>query len=170
MTDDLLEWQKDGLDIFNKKLQDLYNQKGEEVCRFIPHYSYWNDTGGKTEPKNIVGSIAELAQNHSDEEVDKDIASSILQIVADLKKLDISTLSLDTNLILDISSDSLDMAEMKAKIQSEYPGASNPAIASLKTIRDLALMAMGRLSGGSEFPPVSFESAGSEKFSYTYKE
>ena len=170
MTDALLEWQKDGLDIFNKKLQDLYNKKGEEMCHFIPHYAYWNDTDGKVEPKNIIGSIAELAQNHSDEEIDIDIASSILHIVAEVKKIDISILSLDTNLILDISSDSLDMAEMKARIQSGFPNASNPAIASLKTIRDLGLMALGKLSGGSEFPPVSFESAGSKKFSYSYKE
>lgn len=170
MTDDLLKWQKDGLNIFNKKLQDLYNKRGDEVCHFIPHYSYWNDIYGKIEPKNIIWSVAELAQNHSDEEVDKDIASSILHIVAEIKKIDVSILSLDTNLILDISSDSLDMAEMKAKIQSEYPSASNPAIASLKTIRDLGLMATGELSGGPEFPPVSFESAESKKFSYAYKE
>ena len=43
MTDELVKWQKLGLDIFNENLQNYYNASGTEECRFIPHYFYRDD-------------------------------------------------------------------------------------------------------------------------------
>ena len=44
MTSKLKEWHTLGLDTFNQKLQDYYNEAGNEECRFIPHYFYYDDT------------------------------------------------------------------------------------------------------------------------------
>lgn len=40
------------------------------MCRFIPHYFYHDDVRGKTEPKKISGSLAELAEKNDIRESD----------------------------------------------------------------------------------------------------
>ncbi len=53
MTDILKEWHTLGLDVFNERLQNYYNESGNEPCRYIPHYFYHDDTVGKREPQSI---------------------------------------------------------------------------------------------------------------------
>jgi acyl carrier protein len=54
--------------------------------------------------------------------------------VAEIKKINPKELRFNTNLILDLHADSLDMAEMKSAIQSLFPKASNPPIGLIKTL------------------------------------
>jgi hypothetical protein len=61
MTEKLKAWHAEGLKEFNQQLEDFYNEGGQEACRFVPHYAYYDDVAGKTEPQNIEGSVAEIA-------------------------------------------------------------------------------------------------------------
>ena len=68
----------------------------------------------------------------------EDIPDAIYEQVRDkiafVKKLDKKNINFETNLILDLHADSLDMAELKSLIQSHFPGASNPPIGLIKTV------------------------------------
>ena len=170
MTDTLRSWQSEWLDIFNQKLQDYYNEWGNEACRFIPHYFYHNDIKNKTEPEKISGSIAELSARSSIDQ--SDIPSDVLELVrskvAEIKKIDVKNIKFESNLILDLHADSLDMAEMKSSIQSLFSTASNPPIALIKTVWDLAAMAIWKLEGEEKLLPVRFNRVSTENIQFSY--
>ncbi len=79
------------------------------------------------------------------EDIPVDIFETVRSKVAEIKKIEIKKVLFETNLILDLHADSLDMAEMKSAIQSLFPEASNPPISIIKTVGDLAAMAIGKL-------------------------
>ncbi len=170
MTSKLKEWHTLGLDTFNQKLQDYYNEAGNEECRFIPHYFYYDDTKWKKEPQSIEGSIAEVgaSSGFSLDDIPKDIIDQVREKVATIKKIDIKDISFNTNLILDLHADSLDMAECKSAIQSLFKEASNPPIGLIKTVWDLAAMAVGKLEWEEKLASVSFLSPKEEKIVCTY--
>lgn len=89
--------------------------------------------------------------------------------VARVKKIGKDGLSVSTNLILDLHADSLDMAEFKSVIQSNYTTASNPPITRIKTIGDLAALALGKLEGEERLLPVDFPQALDAKIEFAYQ-
>jgi acyl-CoA synthetase (AMP-forming)/AMP-acid ligase II/acyl carrier protein len=161
ITDELRTWSAEWLDIFNQKLQDYYNTWGNEECRFIPHYAYHDDVKGKVEPQNITGSVAEMSvsSGFSVSDIPSDVFETVRTKVAEIKKIDKNETSFDTNLVLDLHADSLDMAELKSAIQSLFPSASNPPIWLIKTVGDLAALAIWLLQGEEKLPPISLVSA-----------
>lgn len=172
MTDTLRSWHEEGLDVFNQRLQDYYNEWWDEPCRYIPHYFYHNNVAGKTEPKKISGSVAELSSGSgiSAEDIPADIFETVRSKVAEIKKIDPKNLKFETNLVLDLHADSLDMAEMKSSIQSLFPGSSNPPITLIKTLWDLSAMAIWRLQWEEKLLPVSFVPALPDNIHLTHRE
>jgi Phosphopantetheine attachment site len=85
---------------------------------------------GKVEPQNITGSVAEMSvsSGFSVSDIPSDVFETVRTKVAEIKKIDKNETSFDTNLVLDLHADSLDMAELKSAIQSLFPSASNPPI------------------------------------------
>lgn len=71
-----------------------------------------------------------------------EIWDSVRGKIAEIKKIPSQKILFDTNLVIDLHADSLDMAEFKAAIQAIFPEASNPPIALIKTAGDLASMAL----------------------------
>jgi long-chain-fatty-acid--[acyl-carrier-protein] ligase len=171
MTERLKAWHAEGLDAFNRNLEDFYNEGGEEPCRFVRHYAYHDDVAGKTEPRNIPGSVAEIGKGSGigAEDIPPEIFEAVRELVAGVKKIEAKTLKFDTNLILDLHADSLDMAEMKSAVQSMFPGASNPPIGLIKTIGDLSATAIGRLEGEEKLPPVDFLPASDATIDFRYE-
>lgn len=171
MTDELRGWQKLWLDSFNKKLEEFYNASGDEACRFIPHYFYYDDVAWKEEPKMIVWSVAELEKtNNLNIEIPDDILYTVWEKISQIKKIDIATIHSGTNLVLDLYADSLDMAEIKSTLQSHFPHASNPPIWLLKTVSDLCLMVMGKLEGEDSLPPSHFVVPEKIAIDFSYQE
>jgi acyl-CoA synthetase (AMP-forming)/AMP-acid ligase II/1-acyl-sn-glycerol-3-phosphate acyltransferase/acyl carrier protein len=171
MTDRLLEWHTLGLDTFNQNLQDFYNEWGNEICRFIPHYFYHNDVEWKTEPQNIVGSIAEINSwiRTRREDISDEVYEIVHNKIAEIKKLEKDTFHFESNLILELHADSLDMAELKSAIQSLFPEASNPPIGLIKTVWDLAAMATWMLKWEEKLREHTFIQALSEKIEFSYQ-
>lgn len=168
MTKMLKKWQKEWLDSFNKHLEEYYNEWGHEACRFIPHYFYHNDVIGMKEPEAIPGSIAELEKKTNIAgEIPPDQMKAIRSIVAQVKKISEESIQDDTNLVLDLHCDSLDMAEIKSMVQAKYTDSSNPAIWLLKTPSDLAYMSLGISLGEEKLPPCHFSSRSEEKVVFT---
>ncbi|GAB0174954.1 MAG: hypothetical protein HHAS10_08330 [Candidatus Altimarinota bacterium] len=171
MTEQLRMWKKEGLDAFNQNLQDYYNHSGNEECRFIKHYFYHNDVLGKKEPEAIAGSIAELEKKT---EVNIDIPAETLKDirkkVATIKKIDLKDIKDESNLVLELHCDSLDMAEIKSVIQKDYPNSSNPPIGLLKTPKDLAYMSLGVSLGEEKLPRCTFQPRTETNIVYKYSE
>ncbi len=80
--------------------------------------------------------MAELASGSGVFEADIpiDVFETVRSKIAEIKKIDPQNLKFETNLVLDLHADSLDMAEMKSSIQAIFSSSSNPPIARIKTI------------------------------------
>ena len=59
-------------------------------------------------------------------------------------------------MVLDCFFDSLDMAELKSAVQSAFKNASNPPLLDLKTVWDVALMAMWQSIADEELKPCNW--------------
>ncbi len=164
MTEEVKKWHKQGMDSFNTELEDYYNMWWEEPCRFISHYFFRDDTVGKTEPESIVGSVKEIKSSSSvpREDIPDEVYDKIIWEISEIKNIEEDELSYDTNLILDLHADSLDMAEIKAAIQMEFPSTSNPPITTLKTIGDFCTMAIGRSPVTETLKPCHFREVSDE--------
>lgn len=171
MTENLREWYELWLDGFNQKLQDYYNEPGNEPCRFIPHYFYQNDVQDKVEPTHIEGSIAELTSGEipPESEIPEDVVIRVKKQVAEIKKIPLENLTYTSHLILDLHADSLDMAEIKSSLQAQFDESTNPPISLLKTIADLCLMVLWKLKGEEQLPPCHFLEPWTDQISFQYK-
>lgn len=171
MTGMLRKWHSEWIDIFNKNLEDFYNEPWAEECRFIRHYFYHDDTKGMIEPEAIEWSVRALEKWSviTQDDVPLNIYSEVIKIVADIKGISVESIQFKTNLILDLHADSLDMAEMKSKIQSLYSWAWNPPIAQLITVGDLMWMATWKITWQNILPGVSWDDVQKKKIEYTYK-
>lgn len=145
-TDEINKQKEKPLNEFNQFLQDFYNQPPEEKLRYIKHFFYYNDVKEKTLPKNISGSEKELKNinNYDLTQIPENTKNTIKQKIAEIKTIQSNNIKDDSNLILKLFFDSLDLAEIKSYIQSNFSKASNPPITDLKTIWDLYIMAEGK--------------------------
>jgi acyl carrier protein len=89
--------------------------------------------------------------------IPESVQKTIITKIAEMKERDTTTISLESNLILDIFLDSLDAAELKAFVQAQFKGASNPPITDLKTVGDLCMMAIGRSGSNEELKPCDWK-------------
>jgi acyl carrier protein len=75
--------------------------------------------------------------------IDEDLKNKIIEkisIIKDMKEKE--KIKDNSNLVLDLYFDSLDLAEIKSYIQANFSGSSNPPITDLRTIADLYMMAI----------------------------
>lgn len=171
MTEKLRNWQKEWLDVFNQNLQDYYNHTGNEECRFIRHYFYRNDVLWMKEPEAIPWSVAELEQKTQvNIDIPNELLKDIKEKVAKIKKIDSNDVRDESNLVLELHCDSLDMAEIKSLLQKDYQNSSNPAIWLLKTPKDLAYMALWVSLWEEKLPSCNFSPRSETNISYKYSE
>lgn len=135
----------------NSTLETFYNAKKEPEQTYIPHFWFWDNAKNKIVPENIEGSITSLQSTNTltRESIPDEIWEIVTSEVARIKSIPKETITMNGNLILDYYFDSLDMAEIKASIQSKCPLSSNPPMTDLKTVADIVEMAMGK-SGNVE--------------------
>lgn len=151
----------DDINEFNQILEDFYNKDWKEDIKYKKHFFYYNNTANKEIPK-ISGSIENL--NIIDEKLISDeIKNKIIEKVIQMKEISNKNLWLNTNLITDTYFDSLDMAEIKSFIQINFSMSSNPPISELKTIWDLAYMAIWKSATNEELKSCMWTEKQEEK-------
>lgn len=135
----------------NGTLEVFYNAKKEPENAYVPHFWFHDDVKEKKVPEHIEGSLASLQSTNAltRESVPDVTWETVISEVARIKSLPKETIAMNGNFILDYYFDSLDMAELKASIQSKCPSSSNPPMTDLKTVADVIEMAMGE-SGNVE--------------------
>lgn len=137
----------DDLNNFNEFLENFLNNENgkryEEPIEYLKHYFYFDDVKDRKAPELISGSEMDLqsSQDIDTSSIDESVKEKILEKVSLIKEIDAWTIATDSNLVLDLYFDSLDLAEVKGYIQSAFSWASNPPLTSLKSVWDLYIMA-----------------------------
>ncbi|MDR0369807.1 MAG: hypothetical protein LBH96_04830 [Candidatus Peribacteria bacterium] len=159
VSNELRQAEKAGLDIFNITLEKIYNVKGEESISYVSAFWAYNTVAHHLPPSKIEGALDTLRKkvDYSQLNYPKGIFSYIEQKILEIKPEYQGTIDLDTNLVLDIYFDSLDMAELKSSVAAHFPQASNPPLLDLKAVGDVVLMAMGKSPYIEELKPCNWK-------------
>lgn len=169
-TQHLHKVEKKWLDVFNQELEKIYNAKWEEKLNYLTWLCWYNTTKNHKEPERIIWSIADLKRTTFNDKIDipEDVLKKISSIVKKIKPEYSWKVTLDTNLILDCFFDSLDMAELKSSVQSTFSNSSNPPLLDLKTVWDIALMAIWKSSSNEELKPCNWNASKDSKVVYAH--
>ena len=162
--------EKKWLDAFNQELEKIYNAKWEEKLNYMTGLCWYNTTKNHKEPAVIQWSIKDLKRTAFDWKADipADVLNKITAIVKKIKPEFTWKIDLSTNLILDCFFDSLDMAELKSTVQSAFSDASNPPLLDLKTVGDVAMMAIGQSATTEEMKPCEWKYSWDNKLIYAH--
>ena len=169
-TAQLHKVEKKWLDAFNQELEKIYNGKWEEKLNYLTGLCRYNTTKNRKEPAVIQWSIKDLKKSSFNWSADipADVLNKITAIVKKIKPEFSWKIDLNTNLILDCFFDSLDMAELKSTVQSAFSDASNPPLLDLKTIGDIAMMAIWQSATTEEMKPCEWKYSWDSKLIYAH--
>ncbi|MDP1623203.1 MAG: AMP-binding protein [Bacteroidales bacterium] len=140
---------------FNSFLEDFYNLHGEETALFLKHVFYLPQRKRKV-AERISGSAEEvhdLALPTDAESIPEDTSEKVISIVSSVLNMDPDQLSLNSNLVLDLGADSLNIVEIVSELENRFKGFSSPEINEIKTIGDLCLVVLGQFSTSSDLKP-----------------
>lgn len=145
ITPKIKTYKKLSLNEFNTYLEHFFNHDWEEKINYIKHFFYYDDVKNKKAPEVISWSEKELNMTkvYDLSKIDEDLKNKIIEkisIIKDMKEKE--KIKDNSNLVLDLYFDSLDLAEIKSYIQANFSGSSNPPITDLRTIADLYMMAI----------------------------
>ena len=142
----------------NHTLEIFYNAKKEPENTYVSHFCFYNNIKNKKVPEKIEGSLFSLQSSHTlaRTQVPDSIWHTVTSEVARIKELGQDVVTMNGNLILDYYFDSLDIAELKASIQSKCSLSSNPPVTDLKTVADVIQMAMGKSVGVEPLKPCQW--------------
>ena len=162
-------WKK-RVDAFNQELEKIYNSKWEEKLNYLSGLFWYNTTKNKKEPDVIQWSIKDLKRTSFswNTDIPEDVLKKITTIVKKIKPEYSWKISLDTNLVLDCFFDSLDMAELKSSVQSMFTNSSNPPLLDLKTVWDVAMMAIWKSASNEDLKPCDWIETKDSKVVYAH--
>jgi acyl carrier protein len=140
---------------FNSFLEDFYNLHGEEPALFLKHIFYLPQLKRKAADR-ITGSAEEvndLALPTDAGSIPEETLEKVKGIVSSVLNIAPEQVSLNSNLVLDLGADSLNIVEIISGLESQFKGFSPPEINEIKTIGDLCLVVTGQFSTGSDLKP-----------------
>lgn len=127
---------------FNRFLEKIYNKKWIERLQYVPYFFYYNDVTNRKFPEKIIGSKNEETQTYDDVVDRVDVLHDIVSKIQAIKSDGHVVATLGSHVSFDLYFDSLDTAELKTIIQSDYPWASNPPLLDLQYVGDFVRMAL----------------------------
>ena len=162
--------EKKWIDAFNQELEKFYNEKWEESLNYLTGLCWYNTTKNHKEPNVIQWSIKDLKRSsfNGNANIPTDVLSKISAIVKKIKSEYSWKIDLDTNLVLDCFFDSLDMAELKSTVQSLFENSSNPPLLDLKTVGDVAMMAVWQSATAEEMKPCEWVAQKDSRIVYAH--
>ena len=162
--------EKKWIDAFNQELEKFYNAKWEEKLNYISGLCWYNTVKYHKEPEVIPWSIKDLQKStfNSNVEIPEKVVDKIISVIKKIKPEYSWKFDLNTNLVLDCFFDSLDMAEMKATVQSLFPDSSNPPLLDLKTLWDVSMMAIWKSATNEELKPCNWNETKDGRVIYSH--
>lgn len=170
MTEELQKITKKWVDKFNQELEKIYNKKWEEKLEYISWLFWCNTVKKHKEPEIIEWSIKELQRTSFNWliNIPEDIQQKVISIIQKIKPEYKWKIDLNTNLILDCFFDSLNMSELKSTVQSTFSNTSNPPLLDLKTVWDVAMMAIWKSALNEDLKPCEWTNVKDKKMIYSY--
>ena len=154
--ENLTEKLKESKDLneFNSILENYYNENWNESLNYKKHYFYFNDVTNKKLPviKWSVEDIKEIDASL----VPSEVLEKIIKKISEIKSIQEGKININSNLVIDLFFDSLDISEIKSYIQINFTNPSNPSILDLKTVWDLCYMAIWKSSSVEEIKPCNW--------------
>lgn len=169
-TELLHKAEKKWIDTFNQELEKIYNAKWEEKLNYISGLCRYDTVKNHKEPDVIQWSIKDLQRTsfNSNIEISEKIIDKIISIIKKIKPEYSWKFDLNTNLVLDCFFDSLDMAELKSTVQSAFENSSNPPLLDLKTVWDVAMMAVWKSATNEELKPCNWNATKDGRVIYSH--
>ena len=140
---------------FNSFLEDFYNAHGEEQALFLKHIFYLPQLNRK-----VAERISGSAEEAHDQALPTDAGSipagtlaEVKSVVSSVLNITPDQLSLNSNLVMDLGADSLNIVEIISELENRFKGVSSPEINDIKTIGDLCLVVLGQFSTSSDLKP-----------------
>jgi len=144
---------------FNSFLEDFYNIHGEEPVLFLKHFFYIPQLKRKV-AERISGSAEEthdLALPTDAESIPEETFEKVKGIVSSVLNIAPDDVSLNSNLVVDLGADSLNIVEIVSELENQFKGFKSPEINDIKTIGDLCLVVSGQFSTSSDLKPCYFD-------------
>ena len=115
-------------------------------------------------------SIKDLQRStfKSNAEISSKVLDKIITIIKKIKPEYSGEINVDTNLVLDCFFDSLDMAELKSTVQSVFENSSNPPLLDLKTVWDVAMMAIWNSNTNEKLKPCNWNATKDARVIYSH--
>lgn len=151
---------KEGKKPFNDGLEKFYNIKDEEAL-FLKHF-FLAPTLKRDLPAKIIGSVKEVESTNTidTKEIPQKILEEVKEIIAIETGMDTETLSIASNLTLDLGVDSLVLVGLVSGIESKFGSSYGGDFAQLKTIGDLCLIALKKTNVLEELKPSTLAQSG----------
>ena len=162
--------EKKWIDIFNQELEKFYNSKWEEKITYLSGLCWYDTVANHKEPSVIKWSIKDLQRTtfDSNAEISTKILDKIITIIKKIKPEYSGEINVNTNLVLDCFFDSLDMAELKSTVQSVFENSSNPPLLDLKTVWDVAMMAIWNSNTNEKLKPCNWNATKDARVIYSH--
>ncbi len=169
-TELLHKAEKKWMDAFNQELEKFYNSEWEEKVNYISGLCWYNTVKNRKEPDVIKWSIKDLKRTsfNQDADISAKVLDKVTTIIRKIKPEYSWNITLDTNLVLDCFFDSLDMAELKSTVQSAFENSSNPPLLDLKTVWDVAMMAIWNSDTNEELKPCNWNATKDARVIYSH--
>ncbi len=169
-TELLHKMEKKWIDIFNQELEKFYNSKWEEKITYLSGLCWYDTVANHKEPSVIKWSIKDLQRTtfKSNAEISSKVLDKIITIIKKIKPEYSGEINVDTNLVLDCFFDSLDMAELKSTVQSVFENSSNPPLLDLKTVWDVAMMAIWNSNTNEKLKPCNWNATKDARVIYSH--
>ena len=169
-TELLHKMEKKWIDIFNQELEKFYNSKWEEKITYLSGLCWYDTVANHKEPSVIKWSIKDLQRStfKSNAEISSKVLDKIITIIKKIKPEYSGEINVDTNLVLDCFFDSLDMAELKSTVQSVFENSSNPPLLDLKTVWDVAMMAIWNSNTNEKLKPCNWNATKDARVIYSH--
>lgn len=153
ITEDAVKASKGTHVEFNTFLEEFYNINGEEKHHFLRHY-FWGRKPKRELPPVIKGSVHDVVNAGGKyRSVDPKVFRKVKEIVASHLEGGNVEIRISSNLHLDIGMDSISLVDVFATITDEFKVDGDVDVELLKTVGDLCLLAMGKLTTKSDLKP-----------------
>jgi len=153
LTDELKEKAQSSVTDFNEHLEAFYNQGGGDKLNFMKHYFYGRKPRRELPPV-VKGSVDDVGNAGGKyRSVDPKVYKKIREILESKMEDSTAEISITANLHLDLGMDSITLVDVYSEISEHFAVKSQPNIEDLKSVGDLCLMAMNKLSVASDLKP-----------------
>lgn len=136
---------KESKNAFNLFLEEIYNINGEEKLLFLKHYFYAPELKRQL-PERIEGSVADLKTNTQaqTDDIPDEIFQKVAEIIAKNTGNQKSDIKISSNLILELSVDSLMLVSIISEVEQSFEVVSQIEIEFVTLVADICRIAMNQ--------------------------